>query len=130
MDRVFQRLPIDQFHDDVVRRAVLPNVKNADHIGVRQAGRETSLLLEPPKEVRIVRELAEQNLYCDAPPEPEVLGLMHPRHAAFAQNSNQAIPSAENIYIHGHKGSMGLRFTASRLVMGVQIRRLLQAGAT
>jgi hypothetical protein len=35
LDRLLEGLPIDEFHDNVVRRAVLPNVKDTHDVGMR-----------------------------------------------------------------------------------------------
>ncbi len=99
---IFERLPIDQFHDHVIAFAVVIILKIVDlhDIGVTQPGNVTGLALEPIFEFGIIRQERMEQFNGNKPIKTGLVCLVNFRHTTTAQAFNDVI-FAECLLRHG-----------------------------
>ncbi len=85
----------DQLHDQVRVAALLPDVIDADHVGMRQASRGPALGCEPTADHWVGRLIGSQHLDGDIAVQPLVPGQEHLCHTPSGQPKANPVPSAE-----------------------------------
>ena len=80
-----QRLPFQQFRDDIRRAALFPNIENRKNVGMIQRGRRARFLHEPLQAGRICRECRWQNLDRHNAIQPRVASAVDFAHSSSTQ---------------------------------------------
>jgi hypothetical protein len=117
LESLAERFAFQEFHGDV-RRAVigLAGFVNGDDIGVMNATRGTRLILKAEQELRVIEQLAVQDLKRHgAISHPNLLGEKDRTHGPFAQAADKAETAGQS---SGklRLGFRGLRGKASAVV--------------
>ncbi len=100
--QLLQRPAVDKFHHDEVAVAVLANIVDSDHVGVRQISRGVGLALETAQKALIVGQVLVENLDRHDAAEGEVLGAIDNRHTTAADAIDEAIAAVEDDWICCH----------------------------
>ena len=86
-----QRLPLEQFGDDVELAAGISDVEHGDDIRMVERAGGAGLLLEAAEQIAISRETFVENLDGDVTAQPGVLGSIDYAHAALADHRDDLI---------------------------------------
>ena len=97
-----ERLPIEVFEHEEIRRALAADVVQGADVRVVQGGHDPRLALEPVAELRIARERVGEDLDRDRAIEPRVARLVHLAHAAGTQGGEDLIGAEVGAGSEGH----------------------------
>jgi hypothetical protein len=115
---VAQRFPLDIGHGEPELPGRFPGIEDRQNVGMLEPGGEADLPLEPLG-AQDGRKLRQENLECDGPVVPQVLGEIHRSHAAPAELALEGVAVGQrvtNAFRHSHAGTPGSR---QLLVTGV-----------
>ena len=90
-ENVRKRLPIDEFHRQVVNAVVLFNRVNGDDVGMVQRGEQPGFTLKPGKAVGICGKFFGQSLDRNFTAELRVASLPHFSHPAPADGRDNRV---------------------------------------
>ena len=129
LDDLRQRRAVEQLHDDeAFARLGRPVVEHLHDVGVADLRRRARLDAEALDHRLLVGVLAPHDLDRHAPPELEVLGLVHAPHAAFAEPPQDAVAPGEQrsfgvwrLFVLGR-----MRALNGRGVAGARARRRIE----
>ncbi len=96
LEEVLQVLPVHELHDDEVGALIRTGVVDRRDVRVVQRGRGTRFLAEPRDEFGIGCEARAEHLYRHATIEQVVVCPVNERHAAFAEQLDQAVAAREH----------------------------------
>jgi hypothetical protein len=90
-----ERLAAEQLHHQEAPAAVLPRVEHLHHVLALDGARGPRLAREPPGHGAVLGQLVVEHLHGDAPPDADVLGLVHGPHSAAADATNERVLAGE-----------------------------------
>jgi hypothetical protein len=93
-------MPVEQLHDDEVRRPIAPRVVHVDEAGMSQGGRRARLREEAGRELRIVRERRREDLDGHVALEPSVTRPVDTGHPTPRQQAVDAVALRERAPDH------------------------------
>ena len=83
-DNIAERIPLQDFHDDIIDVSFFAHVKYRNDIRVGQTGSGLRLPPETVDKLRVFDEFRFQKFYGNETVEQTVFGFIHHRHAAVS----------------------------------------------
>ncbi len=84
-------------HDEVGAAEVVALIEDVHEIRVREPRGAARLLLEAPREIRVLREVLVHHLHRDAALQSEIRGEVHHRHAAPGDARSDRVTAVERL---------------------------------
>ena len=92
---LFERLALDELHDDIIQVVPLAHVVDGDDVGVGEHGHGLGLLVEAAAQLRVLRQVLPQDLHRHLAVEPVVQGPEDPGHSPHADLLHNLISVVE-----------------------------------
>ena len=97
-----QRLPFEQFEDEVLGVVLATDVVQAADVRVIQRRDRLGLVRESGAELRVIRQLRREHLYGDHAVEAGVAGPIHLAHASGPDEGQDLVGAKPRAGLQGH----------------------------